>query len=98
MRTIIKYAVDEYYQVFYKLSDLVVYKWRISDRFKIAIFTTTSIITNYIITINFNLKYMLSNDVTIYNDDEAFRIFSSVITKYKDIFTNFKNIIDIPEE
>lgn len=95
--TVIEYAVNEYYQVSYKLVSLTVYDWRTSDRFEIAAFAI--IITDSdAVTIDLNLKNILSNDVTVYRNDETFRVFSTVIAKYEDIFMNFGNIIDILEK
>ena len=53
---------------------------------------------NYITTIDFNLKYILLNNVIIYNKNKVYYTFSSIIIEFKDIFKNLKSIIDISKE
>ena len=49
-----------------------------------------------IIIINFKLKYILLNDITIYNKNKkTLNIFNTIILKFKNIFINIKSIIDI---
>ena len=47
---------------------------------------------------NLNLEHIFSNDVIVYDNNEAFYIFNSVVIKYENVFINSKNIIDIFEK
>ena len=100
LNIVIKYAVNECYQVFYKLINLVIYGWRISNRFETIVFTVViinSVNINHIIT-NPNLEHMLSIGVIVYDNNEAFYALNFVVTKYKDVFIDSGNIIDISEK
>ena len=93
--------MNEYYQVFYKSSDLTICGWRISNRSETVIFIVIIIAfanTNHVITINFNLEHMFPNDVIIYDNDEVFRVFNSVVAEYKNVFIDSRNIIDISKK
>ena len=45
--------------------------------------------------INFNKKYQFLNSVIIYNNNSSINILINLISNFKDIFINIKNIINI---
>ena len=48
--------------------------------------------------IDLKLKHVLINKVTIYRNNEAIYIFSSLIAKFKNIFIDIEDTIDISKD
>ena len=65
-----------------------------------AIFTEAPLSANKsILEVNNLLKKQLENGITIYvRDDTSLKAFRKVINKYRDIFKDKRQIVDIPED
>ena len=44
---------------------------------------------------NFKLKHVFLNDIIIYKNDNVTNILTIIVIEFKDVFTNFKNIINL---
>ena len=47
---------------------------------------------------NLKLKYVLSNNVIIYKNDNVTNTLTIIVIKFEDVFTNFENIINLSKE
>ena len=97
--TIVEYAVDGCYQISYKSADLATCGWRTPERSEKAYSYTASSDEPSPAAIDPSLEHVLPNGVTIYGkDQEAFRVLSTVVTDFEDVFMDTGSTIDIPEE
>ena len=111
--TVVEYAVDGCYQVSYKLANLATCGWRTSGKpisstgeagksaSKLAYWSLHSDIntaTSPATVVDPTLEHVLPNGVTVYGNEEVYKVLSSVVAEYEDVFTDSGATINIPEE